>query len=208
SAQSEQCARVRAQLLGVQSTFIGQALAPFHAAYSGPMSLVATGDHQLSQSYGAYTGACVVRHLAVYVDAEMVRGSGISHASGLAAVTNGDVLRQGSVDLGTGPYVARAFARWTLPFASDARDTIEADADALPGTVTGRRLEITGGKFAASDVFDLNRYANSTRTQFLDWVLFNDGAWDFSADTRGYSNGVTVAWITPRWSLRAGSFEM
>src|SRR6185437_5459276 len=49
SAQSEQCARVRAQLLGVQSTFIGQALAPFHAAYSGPMSLVATGDHQLSQ---------------------------------------------------------------------------------------------------------------------------------------------------------------
>lgn len=207
-AQAEPCARPRARLLGAQATFIGQALARYPAAYSSPMSLVATGDHQLSQSYGAYSGACVVRHLAVYVDAEMVRGSGISHASGLAAVTNGDVLRQGSVDLGTGPYVARAFARWTLPFSSDQRDTIDAGADALPGTVSKRRLEVTVGRFAASDVFDLNRYANSTRSQFLDWVLFNDGAWDFAADTRGYSNGLTLAWITPRWSLRAGSFEM
>jgi hypothetical protein len=138
----------------------------------------------------------------------MIRGSGISHASGVASVTNGDVLRQGSVDLGSGPYVARAFVRWSIPLSGAQRDTLPAGVDVMPGIVSAHRVEITGGKFAATDVFDLNRYANSTRTQFLDWVLFNDGAWDYAADTRGYSNGVAVAWLNPRWSIRAGSFQM
>ena len=45
----------------------------------------------------------------------MARGSGFSHASGLAGVTHGDVLRQGTADLGNGPYVARAFLRFIVP---------------------------------------------------------------------------------------------
>jgi hypothetical protein len=146
--------------------------------------------------------------VAAYLDVEMVRGSGISHASGTAAITNGDVLRQGTVELGSGPYVARGFVRWTIPLAADARDTIEAGIDAFPAVVSTHRVEINAGKFAATDLFDLNRYANSTRTQFLDWVLFNNGAWDYAADTRGYSNGVVVAWITPQWILRTGSLQM
>ena len=48
----------------------------------------------------------------------MARGSGVSHASGLAGVTNGDVLRQGTADLGNGPYVARAFLRFIVPMGS------------------------------------------------------------------------------------------
>jgi high affinity Mn2+ porin len=211
TAQSDtarQCGKPTAKLLGAQTTFIGQSLPPFSAAYSGPMSLRANGDHQLSQSYGLYGGACLVPNVAAYVDGEMIRGSGISHASGLAGVTNGDVLRQGSVDLGDGPYVARAFLRWTIPLRSKDVDTVARGVDALPGVVSARRVEVTAGKFAATDVFDLNRYANSTRTQFLDWVLFNDGAWDYAADTRGYSNGVVVAWITPAVSLRVGSLQM
>src|ERR1700761_3645123 len=70
-ATHEQCARPSVDLLGAQATYIGQTLPSFHADYSGPMSFVATGDHQLSQSYGLYGGVCVVRHLAVYVDGEM-----------------------------------------------------------------------------------------------------------------------------------------
>jgi hypothetical protein len=47
----------------------------------------------------------------------------------------------------------------------------------------------------ATDVFDLNRYANSTRTPFLNWGLFQNTAWDFAADTRGYTNGFTIAYV-------------
>ncbi len=211
TAQNGRCRHFLPRLLGAQATAIGQILRPFRSPYAGPMSLRATGDRQATDSYGVYTGVCLTSRVAVYVDAEMIRGNGISNVTGLAGLTNGDALRQGSVDLGQGPYLARAFLRWTVPLPSRGQldpDRLQRGADQLPGVVPGRRLEITAGKLALSDIFDLSRYANSTRTQFLDWVLFNNGAWDFAADTRGYSNGIAIAWITPRWTLRAGSFQM
>lgn len=195
------------QVLGTQVTAIGQRLGRFDAPYSGPMSLTAHGDRAVSHTYGVYLGARLFPRLDGYVDVEMARGKGISHASGLAGVTNGDVLRQGTADLGNGPYVARAFLRFTLPLSSDA-DTIAAGIDQLAERMPTRRTEVAAGKLAASDLFDVNRYANSTRTQFLNWGLFQNTAWDFAADTRGYTNGIAVSWITPRAALRAGSFQM
>ena len=195
------------QVLGTQVTFIAQRLGAFDAPYSGPMSLAAGGDHALSHTYGIYLGARIAPTLDGYLDVEMARGSGISHAAGLAGVTNGDVLRQGTADLGNGPYVARAFLRFTLPMGAGA-DTLPSGIDQLAGAVAQRRIEVVAGKLAASDLFDVNRYANSTRTQFLNWGLFQNTAWDFAADTRGYTNGIAVAWITPGVALRAGSFQM
>jgi carbohydrate-selective porin OprB len=104
--------------------------------------------------------------------------------------------------------VARAFIRYTRSFRSGQRDTLNAAPDQIPETVSSHRLEITAGKFAVSDLFDVNRYANSTRLQFMNWSLFQNTAWDFAADTRGYSNGIAIAWIHPGWTLRAGSFQM
>jgi high affinity Mn2+ porin len=195
------------QVLGTQLTVIAQRVGAFDAPYSGPMSFVASGDRAVSHTYGIYLGASLMPRLQGYLDVEMARGSGISHASGLAGVTNGDVLRQGTADLGNGPYVARAFLRYTRSLTA-LTDSITRSVDQVASRVPRSRLEITGGKFAASDLFDLNRYANSTRTQFLNWGLFQNTAWDFAADTRGYTNGVAVAWITPHVALRAGSFQM
>ena len=195
------------QVLGTQISVIAQRLGRFDAPYSGSMSLVAGGDQAVSHTYGIYLGARLAPRLDGYLDVEMARGSGISHASGLAGVTNGDVLRQGTADLGNGPYVARAFLRLTLPLSSDV-DSMPGGIDQLAEPVARRRVEVIAGKLAASDMFDVNRYANSTRTQFLNWGLFQNTAWDFAADTRGYTNGLAVTWVTPRVALRAGSFQM
>ena len=195
------------QVLGTQITVIAQRLGRFDAPYSGSMSLVAGGDQAVSHTYGIYLGARLAPRLDGYLDVEMARGSGISHASGLAGVTNGDVLRQGTADLGNGPYVARAFLRLTLPLSSDV-DSMPGGIDQLAEPVARRRVEVIAGKLAASDMFDVNRYANSTRTQFMNWGLFQNTAWDFAADTRGYTNGLAVSWVTPRVALRAGSFQM
>jgi high affinity Mn2+ porin len=206
-AQSSGSASWIPQVLGTQVTIIAQRLGQFDASYAGPMSLVSTGDHAVSHTYGLYLGARIAPHVEGYLDAEMARGSGISHASGLAGVTNGDVLRQGTADLGNGPYVARAFLRMTFPLG-DAVDSVGRGIGQLAGTVARRRVEVAAGKMAASDLFDVNRYANSTRTQFLNWGLFQNTAWDFAADTRGYTNGVAVSWISPRAALRVGAFQM
>lgn len=207
SAQSGGSSEWVPQVLGTQVTVIGQRVGVFDARYSGPMSLNAAGDEAVSHTYGVYLGARLAQSVDGYLDVEMARGSGISHASGLAGVTNGDVLRQGTADLGNGPYVARAFLRLSLPLGN-ATDSVARAADQLAGAVARRRVEIVAGKLAASDLFDVNRYANSTRTQFLNWGLFQNTAWDFAADTRGYTNGIAVSWITPRLALRAGSFQM
>ena len=196
------------QVLGTQINVIGQHLPAFHSAYSGPMSLVASGSDAISHVYGVYAGAAIASGFDAYLDVEMARGKGISHSSGLAGVTNGDVLRQGTADLGNGPYVARAFVRYTRPIMAGQTDTLARGPDQLPSIVAENRLEIQAGKFALSDLFDVNRYANSTRLQFMNWGLFQNTAWDFAADTRGYSNGVSVGWVTHRWTARVGSFQM
>lgn len=199
-------------LLGTQANVITQHLGRSAAPYLGPNSLTPDGDTQTSQAYGIYAGVLVSHRLQGYLDVEMIRGEGINHATGLAGITNGDVLRQGSVDLGSGPYVARAFLKYTVPFASDAggtgEDTLARAQDQVPMVVSSRRLEIIAGKAAASDMFDLNRYANTTRQQFSNWGLFQNTAWDFAADTRGYSNGIAISWITPSYTVRIGSFQM
>ena len=197
------------QVLGTQINVIAQHIGAFPSPYSGPMSLTSGGDRSISHTYGVYLGSKTFAHLDAYLDVEMARGTGISHASGLAGVTNGDVLRQGTADLGNGPYVARAFLRYTWSVSSaPSTDTLSRTIDQLAAVVPSMRVELTAGKFAASDLFDVSRYANSTRTQFLNWGLFQNTAWDFAADTRGYTNGVAVSLITPRVALRIGSFQM
>jgi len=195
------------RITGGQVTVIGQHLFPFTAPYSGSKSLLDSGDTKTTATYGVYLGSRVSSVLQLYLDLEMARGAGVSNATGLAGVTNGDVIRQGTANLSKGPYVARALVRLRIPLGP-ARDTVGRDIDQLAGVEPAVRLEIEAGKLAASDAFDLNRYANSTRTEFLDWGLFQNSAWDFAADTRGYTWGAVIAWVHPRWTARLGSFLM
>lgn len=195
------------QILGAQATFIQQWLRPFHDPYEGPNSLTGTGDAALTDTYGAYTGTGLWKGGELYLDVEMARGRGVGRTVGLGGLTNGDSIREGSGDLGSGPYLARLFLRQTFGFGGGT-ETFTRGMDQLPVTVDRVRLVITAGKFAANDLFDTNLTANNARTQFMDWALFNNAAWDFAADTRGYSKGAAVSWHTPGWELTAGSLQM
>jgi hypothetical protein len=195
------------QLLGAQYTFVDQHQDALRSPYRGPLSLEPRGDTEQSHTFGAYFGVPFTARLAFYFDVEMFKGEGVSNATGLGGLTNGDVIRSGTVSLGKRAYVARRYLRWLLPLG-DARHAVAAAQDQLGGEEPDRRVEFKLGRFAASDDFDKNRYANATRTQFMNWSLFNNTAWDFAADTRGYTNGALVAWAEPSWSLRYGVFQM
>ncbi len=199
----------QAWVLGTQVNVIGQHLAPFQKdPYSGPNSLTSAGDTKVSHAYGVYLGGRIVGGAQVYLDVEMIRGGGVSHVTGVAGVPNGDVLRQGSVNLGQGPYVARAFVRYAVALSHTATDTLQRGIDQIPMVAPAHRIEVTAGRLALNDLMDVNRYATSTRLQFQNWGLWQNTAWDFAADTRGYSNGVAVAWIEPHWAFRIASFQM
>jgi hypothetical protein len=195
------------RLLGAQVTLIGQDMPPFHAPYDGRNSLTDRGDARATHTYGVYIGSRVTPFFQVYIDAEMARGSGIGHAAGVAGLTDGDVIRQGSANLGQGPYLARAYARYLVPLGR-ARDTADRAQDQVPGAEPTTRLEIKAGLFALSDDLDLNRYAGSARTQFMDLALWDDAAWDYAADTRGYTHALLVGYVSPRWALKLAAGQM
>ena len=199
------------QLLGAQYTFVRQHQTELTSPYQGPRSLDPSGDTQSSHTLGVYLGWAVIDHLQLYLDTEKFMGAGVSGAQGLAGLANGDVIRQGAGNLPKRFYIARKFVRYLIPLpfgGSGQTQEAERAQDQLPGPEPASRIEIKVGVLAANDDFDQNRYANSTRTQFMNWSLWNNTAWDFAADTRGYSKGVVVGFVSPRWSLKYGLYQM
>jgi hypothetical protein len=65
-----------------------------------------------------------------------------------------------------------------------------------------RRLEVRFGKFSMPDFFDVNSVGSDTHFQFLNWTVDNNGAWDYAADTRGYTVGVAADYEDRNWGFR------
>ena len=194
-------------LLGAQYTFIEQRQSTIESPYAGRLSLLPDGDRQGTHTIGFYGGWAPLAWAQLYLDTEKFMGAGVSDATGLAGLTNGDVIRQGVPGLKKQFYIARAYARFLLPLGG-AVASVARGQDQLPGTEPVRRLELKLGQLSASDDFDHNSYANSARTQFLNWSLWNNTAWDFAANTRGYTDGLVAAYVSPLWSLRYGVYRM
>lgn len=195
------------QLLGAQYTGIDQHQYSLRSPYAGPLSLLPQGDTEQTHTFGAYFGVRLPAHLQFYADIEKFDGEGVSGATGMGGLSNGDVVRSGSVQLKKRPYFARRYLRYVIPLG-DATHGVERGQDQLPGREADRRFEFKLGKMAVNDDFDKNRYSNSTRTQFMNWSLWNDSAWDFAADTRGYTNGFVAGYVDSAWTLRYGIYQM
>jgi high affinity Mn2+ porin len=195
-------------LLGAQYTFIEQWQSDLASPYAGRLSLHPDGDRQGTHTIGFYTGWAPASWAQLYFDAEKFMGAAVSGATGLGGLTNGDVIRAGIAGLKKQFYVARAYARFMLPLPGSGLTTVERGQDQLPGTAADRRLELKAGQMSVADDFDRNRYAGAARTEFLNWSLWNNTAWDYAANTRGYTDGVMAAYISPAWALRYGIYRM
>lgn len=195
------------QLLGAQYTGIDQHQYTLRSPYAGALSLLPHGDTEQTHTFGAYFGVQLPANFQFYADIEKFDGEGVSGATGMGGLSNGDVVRSGSVQLKKRPYFARRFLRYVIPLG-DAAHNVDRAQDQLPGQEADRRLEFKLGKIATNDDFDKNRYSNSSRTQFMNWSLWNDSAWDFAADTRGYTNGIVAGFVDSKWALRYGIYQM
>lgn len=196
--------------MGGQATFTLQNLIPFHNPYEGPNSLPSRGEAELTHTYTLFLGARFTKNVEIYLNPEVALGNGLNGGTGLAGYPNGEVIGQGGVP--TNPYLARYFVRWRTPVGhfggAGTAERIGRSQNINGGVVPSHRLVVTAGKFAASDHFDANAYANNARTQFLNKTFANNTAWDFAQDLRGYSNGAAVSWVNPDCALRFGSFMM
>ncbi|HEV7164079.1 MAG TPA: carbohydrate porin [Gammaproteobacteria bacterium] len=193
-------------LLAAQYNNIHQHLDSFDAKYSGPQSFPASGDDETSQTFGAYFGMALASRWQAYLDIERFIGGGVGNATGLGSPADGDVVRAGN-GLPKDTYIARVYVEFLLPLGTETT-RVDRAQDQLPGEVPTHAFEFKAGKLAVGDDFDQNRYANSTRTQFETWALINDGAYDYAADTRGYTDGLVFGYLQPDWSLKFGIYRM
>lgn len=194
-------------LVGAQYTYVLQDQSSLRSPYEGPLSLDEQGDRQPSHTIGFYTGWAPTDWTQLYFDTEKFMGAGVSGATGLGGLTNGDVVREGASGLKKTFYIARLYARFIVPIGGETA-SVERAQDQLPGSEPTTRIELKAGRFAVSDDFDRNRYASSTRTEFMNWSLWDNPAWDYAANTRGYTDGATIGYVSPTWSLRYGIYRM
>jgi len=171
----------------------------FRAKYSGDNSLNPRGENATSRVLTLYTGFQLTKTTEILVDVESAGGRGISDAFGLAGFTNLDVVRNPT--LGSTPYLARAMLHQIIPLS---RETVESERGplSLATQLPVRRLEIRAGKFGTVDFFDVNSAGSDSHLQFMNWTVDNNGAYDYAADTRGYTFGVLLEYQDRKWGLR------
>ena len=167
------------------------------AKYSGAHSFGPRAQNATSRVYTLYLGYQLTHTTEVFLDAESAGGHGLSNAQGLAGFTNLDVVRNPA--LGDNPYLARAIIRQIIPL-SDERVPAQRNALALATSLPARRLEIRFGKFTIPDFLDFNTYGDDSHLQFLNWTVDNNGAYDYSANTRGYTDGLILEYDDHWWS--------
>jgi len=72
----------------------------------------------------------------------------------------------------------------------------------LAGLKSKRYFSFTIGKFGMADFYDGNEFSHDPRSQFMNWALMDNGAWDYPANTRGYVLGSHLELGQPNWTLR------
>ena len=182
-----------------QVNIIGQGHPSFRAPYSGPNSLKSEAECDVSDVLTLYTCLEITANTEVILNIESAGGHGISDALGLAGYTNLDVVR--NPDLGASPYVARLLVRHIIPL-SDGETESERGPLEFWGELPSRRVEIVAGKFSLVDFFDNNAVGSDDHLQFMNWTVDNNGAYDYAANTRGYTDGVMFEYDDRAWALR------
>jgi high affinity Mn2+ porin len=186
-----------------QFTGIYQGHPGFHSPYNGQLSLQANPENAFSATSTLYLGRKLWTGASLYFNPEMAGGKGISSTVGIAGFPNGETFRIG--DPTPTVYVGRFFLRQIINLGMDREKVQEDDLNQVRDSSSRSRLVISFGKFGMADFFDNNAVSHDPRSDFMNWALMNNGAYDYAANTRGYTYGLVAEWIRPGWALRFGT---
>lgn len=185
--------------LSGQANFIFQTHPDFHALYSGTHSLSPNYEKATSRVMTLYTGVRLNNSTELLVDIEEAGGDALSLGFGLAGDTDLDIVRNPS--LSKAPYLARGMIHKVFALSKDKVEN-QRNAYSLFEELPRRRLELRFGKFSMPDFFDVNSVGSDTHFQFTNWTIDNNGAYDYAADTRGYTVGLTADYEDRNWGFR------
>ena len=185
--------------LSGQANFIFQTHPPFHAPYSGPNSLDPNYEKATSRVVTLYTGIRLNDSSELLVDVEEAGGAALTTGLGMAGAPNLDIVRNPL--LSKAPYLGRGMIHKVFALSKDKVEN-QRTYLSLFTELPRRRLEVRFGKFSMPDFFDINSAGSDTHFQFMNWTVDNNGAWDYAADTRGYTVGLVADYEDRNWGFR------
>jgi high affinity Mn2+ porin len=189
----------------VQATVIPQGHGDFYSPYASDHSLSPADEVKASFTATFFVGHKLWEGGELYVNPEILAGQGLSATQGVAGFPNGEIYRvdnpRPKVDL------SRLFIRQTWGLGG-GRTSVAGGENQVIDMRDASRLTLTLGKFSLVDFFDDNAYSHDARTQFMNWALMDNGAWDFAADTRGYTYGLVVEVYRRQWAWKFASVLM
>jgi high affinity Mn2+ porin len=169
-------------------------------------SLSPQSEAAISGLFTLFTAYRPFRTTDLIFDPEFALGNGLSGAAGVAGFPNLDVVRNPT--LSHVPYIARAEVHQIIPLS----DVWEPNEDRGPissfAMVPRHRLELRAGKMSTADLFDINPAGSDSHMQFMNWTVDNNGAFDYAADTRGYTYGLVIEYQGPFVEARFGEMLM
>ncbi len=183
-----------------QTNIILQWHPSFPAKYTGINSLQPQGENATSQWLTLYTGIALTPTTELLIDPEVAAGRGLSASVGVAGFPNLDVVRIPALK-GNKFYLARFLLRQVIPLSQE-KVAAQRGPLSLATSLPVRRLELRIGKLSLVDFFDLNSAGSDSHLQFMNWAVDNNAAYDYAANTRGYTWGGLVEYDARRWALR------
>ena len=186
-----------------QITLVGQGYPPFNSPYEGPKSLSGAAQFQNTGSATAFLGVRLWEGGEFYANPELMQGFGLSDVSGLAAFPNGEAQKSSFPVPRSN--MARLFVRQTFGLGGE-QETIEDGPNQIAGKQDINRITVTAGKFAVTDFFGGNSFANDPRTTFLNWNIYGNGSYDWTMDKLSWTWGAVTELNQEHWALRFGYF--
>lgn len=185
-----------------QTTVVSQGHPALHSPYAGANSLSERGEIKTSWTATVFGGVGLWPGASLFFNPEIAMGSGLSSTHGIAGFPNGEIYRVDSTSFRFN--VSRLFLQQVVGWGP-ASTAIGAGPNRLAQQAPETRLTWVLGKFSLNDYFDTNVYSHDPRSQFLNWGLMDTGAWDYAADTRGYTWGFYWELAAARWAVRVAS---
>ncbi len=177
----------------------------FNSPYSGPNSLSATNNGEQTNDATVYLGYRWDSATEFWINPEYDQGFGLNDTLGVAGFPSGESYKVGA----NNPYyrTPRLFMRHVYNFGGE-RQSVDAGPNQMAEMRSEDNLVLTVGKFAVTDVFDTNTYAHDPRMDFFNWSVVDAGAFDYAADSWGYSYGASAEWTHSWWTWRSGIFDL
>ncbi|MBI3518475.1 MAG: carbohydrate porin [Bacteroidetes bacterium] len=199
SSQQDSTQKSKWFTLHAQETTVSQFRPKFKANYTGPHSQIPIEEWGTTITSTFFLGVKLWSNAQLVVNPEIAGGHGLSSAFGIAAFTNGEAFRVGNPDPTF--YLARGYFRQFIPLSKEKEWQDEGE-NKLAQYIPKKYLALTIGKVSIADYFDDNTFSHNPRTQFLSWGLMSNGAWDYPANTRGYTPSIILEYISPKFEVR------